>query len=85
VAPFFSQLHFFIRTRGSFIAQNLRKKLKTIQPQQKNKVSNFEFKLVNKTAASAAQLAKCILLHVYSCTTACSQLRKNRQKLHIAY
>jgi len=40
---------------------------------------------VNKTAASAAQLAKCILLHAYLCTTASSQLRKNKQKLHIAY
>jgi len=28
---------------------------------------------VNKTAASAAQLAKCILLHAYSRTTATSQ------------
>jgi len=27
---------------------------------------------VNKTAASTAQLAKCILLHVYSRTTASS-------------
>jgi len=25
---------------------------------------------VNKTAASAEQFAKCILLHAYSCTTA---------------
>jgi len=30
----------FIRTRGSFFAQNLR----TTQPQQKNKVSNFQLK-----------------------------------------
>jgi len=43
---------------------------------------------VNKTAASAAQFAKCILLHVYLCTTASycnSQLYKPKQKLHIAY
>jgi len=40
---------------------------------------------VNKTAASAAQLAKCILLHAYSQTTASSQLRKNKQNLHFAY
>jgi len=35
---------------------------------------------VNKTAASYAQLAKCILLHVYSYTTAapsCSRTNKN--------
>jgi len=40
---------------------------------------------VNKTAATATQSAKCILLHTYSCTTASSQLLKNKQKLHIAY
>jgi len=37
---------------------------------------------MNKTAASAAQLAKCILLHPYSRTTVSSQLRENNQKLH---
>jgi len=40
---------------------------------------------VNKTAASAAQFAKCILLHAYSRTTAIAQLRENKQKLHTAY
>jgi len=40
---------------------------------------------VHKTTASAAQFAKCILLHAYSRTTATSQLRKHKQKLHIAY
>jgi len=40
---------------------------------------------VNKTAASAAQFVKCILLHAYSCTIASSQQRENRQKLYIAY
>jgi len=40
---------------------------------------------VNKTAASAAQLAKRILLHALARTTACSQLRENKQKLHIVY
>jgi len=40
---------------------------------------------VNKTAASAAQFTKCILLHTYSRTTASSQLRERKQKLHIAY
>jgi len=33
---------------------------------------------MNKTAASVAQLAKCILLH----KTASSQLRENKQKLY---
>jgi len=37
---------------------------------------------MNKTAASAAQLAKCILLHGYSRTTASSQLRENKQILN---
>jgi len=37
---------------------------------------------LNKTTASAKQLAKCILLHAYSRTTANSQLRENKQKLH---
>jgi len=37
---------------------------------------------VNKTAASAAQLAKCVLFHAYSRATASSQMRKNKQKLN---
>jgi len=37
---------------------------------------------MNKTAASVAQLAKRILLQAYSRTTASSQLRENKQKLH---
>jgi len=40
---------------------------------------------VNKTAASAAQSAKCILLHAYSRTTANFRLRENKQKLHTAF
>jgi len=36
---------------------------------------------MNKTAASFARLAKCILLHAYSRTTASFQLRENKQKL----
>jgi len=40
---------------------------------------------VNKTAASAAQLANCNLLYAYSRITASSQLREKKQKLHIAY
>jgi len=36
---------------------------------------------VDKTVASAAQLAKCILLHAYSRTTASSQLREFGYKL----
>jgi len=37
---------------------------------------------VSNTVASAAQLAKCILLHTYLRTTASSQLRENKQILH---
>jgi len=40
---------------------------------------------VNKTAASAAQSAECILLHAYSRTTASFQLRENKQKLQTAF
>jgi len=40
---------------------------------------------VNKTAASAAHLAKCILLHAYSRTAASFQLHVNKQKLHTAF
>jgi len=37
---------------------------------------------VNKTAASAAQLAKCTLFHAYLRTTASSQVRENKQMLN---
>jgi len=40
---------------------------------------------VNKTAASAAQLVKRILLHAYSRTTTSFHLRENKQKLHAAF
>jgi len=40
---------------------------------------------VNKTAASDAYLAKSILLHADSRTTASFQVRESKQKLHIAY
>jgi len=42
---------------------------------------------VNKTAVSDAQLAKCILLHAYSRTTASFQLREteSKQKLHAGF
>jgi len=39
---------------------------------------------VNKTAASAAQLAKSILLHTSARTTTAPSC-ENKQKLHIAY
>jgi len=42
----------------------------------------FSVKVVNKAAASTAQLAKCILLYAYSRTTASSQLFENKQILY---
>jgi len=39
---------------------------------------------VNKATASAAQLAKCILLHAYSRTSTVPSC-EHKQKLHIAY
>jgi len=64
-----------------FVAQNLR----TIPASAEEQSVKFSVKLVNKTAVSATQLAKCILLHAYSRTTASIQLHDNKQKLHIAY
>jgi len=62
-------------------AQNLR----TIRTSAEEKYIKFSIKVVNKTTASAAQFAKCILLHAYSRSTAAlsSQLREHKQKLHI--
>jgi len=62
-------------TRLIFV-QNLR----TIPTSAEELSLKFSIKVVNKTAASAAQLAKCILLHAYSCTNAvprCTTKNKN--------
>jgi len=40
---------------------------------------------VNKTAASAAQFAKCIFLHPYSCTTAYLPAAREQTITHKAY
>jgi len=77
----FLQEQFYKNTRHIF-AKKFKNKLKTIPPQQKHKVSNFQLKYSEQTVASAAQLAKCILLHVYSRTTANSRLRENKQILN---
>jgi len=74
----------FIRTRDSFFAQNLRT-IKNNPASAEEQSLEFSVKVVNKTAASTAQLAKYILLHAYLGATAISQLRENKQKLHIAY
>jgi len=52
-------------------------KLRIISAEEQSPI--FSVKVMDKTAASAAQLAKCVLLHVYSRTTASSQQRKNKQ------
>jgi len=71
----------FVRTRGYFWSK-FNNKLRTIQPQQKYKISKFQLKYSEQTAASAVQLAKCILLYAYSRTTASSQLRENKSILN---
>jgi len=64
----FLQEQFYKNTRFIF-AQNLKTKLITTQPRQKIiKSQIFSYSRVNKIAANAAQLAKCILLHAYSRT-----------------
>jgi len=55
-------------------------KLRTILASEEKQSLKFSIKVVNKTAASGTQLAKCILLHVYSRTTAafsCASINKN--------
>jgi len=62
-------------------AQNLR----TIPALAEEQSLKLSIKEVNKTAASATQLAKCILLHAYSCTTATPSCTSTNKKLHAAY
>jgi len=40
---------------------------------------------MNKTAASAGQFVKCILLHTYSRKTVARSYTEHKKKLHIAY
>jgi len=50
------------------------------QPQQKNKVSNFQSKCNEQTAASAAQLASAfcfMLIHVQLLVPSCERTNKN--------
>jgi len=62
----------FIRTRGSFFDQNSR----TIPASAEEQSLKFWVKVVNKTAESAASLAKCILLHASARTTVAPVARK---------
>jgi len=64
----------FIRTQGSF--SKFKNKLRTIPDATEAQSLKFSIKVVNRTAASAAQFAKCILLHVYSRTTTAPKLNK---------
>jgi len=52
----------FIRTRGSFLFK-IKNKLRAIPASAEEQNLKFSIKVVNKTAVSAAQSAKCILLH----------------------
>jgi len=45
-------------------------KLRTIPASTEEQSLKFLVRIVNKAAVNAAQLANCILLHAYSCTTA---------------
>jgi len=62
-------LHFFYKNTRLVFAQNLRT-IKNNSASAKEQSIKFSVKVVNKTAASDAQLAKYILLHAYSRTTA---------------
>jgi len=63
---------------------HFKNKLRTIPASEEEQSLKFSIKVVNKTAASAAHIAKCILLHAYSCTTAVPSCART-QKLHIVY
>jgi len=54
-----------------------KKQIKNNPASVKEQSLKFWVQVVNKTAASVAQLAKCILFYAYSRTTASSQLREN--------
>jgi len=62
-------------------AQNLR----TFPASAEEQSLKFPIKVVNKTAASAAQFAKCILLSCLFTYNRSSQLREQKLKLHKAY
>jgi len=58
----------------------IKNKLRTIPALKEDQDLKFSIKAVNKIAVSAAQFAKCILLHAYSRTTAatsCASTNKN--------
>jgi len=74
----------FFENRIFIFCSKFKNKLRIIPAlaeEQNLKFSN----VVNKTAASAAQFAKCVLLYAYSCTTADPSCTSTKQKLHIAY
>jgi len=62
-----------------------RNTLRTIPASAEEQSLKFSVKVLSKTAASAALLAKCNFRHAYSRTIDSSKLRENKQKLHIAY
>jgi len=85
---YFIYTYFFIKTilqeHEAHFCSKFKNKLRTIQPQPKCKVSNFQLKYSEQTAARAAQFAKCILLihHVQLLAPSCARTNKY---LHFFY
>jgi len=79
-----NKVHFlleqFHKNTTLIFVQNLR----TISVSAKVQNLIFSIKAVNKTAASAAQFMRCILLHAYSCTTAVSSCASPNKKMALA-
>jgi len=75
---------FFIRTilkeHEAHFCSKIKNKLRTIPVSAEEQSLKFSIKVVDKLAASATQLAKCILLHAYSGSAAvfsCASTNKN--------
>jgi len=65
-------------------AQNLRTNKNNLVSAEEQSLK-FAIKVVNKTAACAAQLAKCIILTRFLTYNCSSQLHEHKQKVHAAY
>jgi len=65
----------FLKEHEAHFCSKFKNKSRTIQPQQNS--LKFLVKVVNKTAASAAQSTKCILLiHVQRLVSSCARTNK---------
>jgi len=74
--------YFFIRTRGSSLLK-IWEQIKNNPASAEEQSPKFSVKVVNKTVASAAQSAKCILLYAYSRTIASFQLHENKNFIQL--